>query len=262
MSKPRILICLVCGCERGSWVNPKLCLSLLRLARGPRFDIEVTVSDAPHIHVARNTCMVKARESNVDFLIQLDSDITLPEHFADVLSDVISRNLDVVGLGYALFGAVAKDKWAICPPISAGIFGNEYREVGSVPAGILIIRSAVWQQVPGPWFKYEWKADEIASRQMDEDMYFCELAGKFGFKVWTHNDVAGHLKTVDMSGVITGAVSVQNLSDEISQIRAQRTPGRKVWTAADQAALDAVKARQSSQKPGMAGTLLQKIGIR
>lgn len=219
--KPKLLVCVLVQDERGGWVNPALCLSLIKLTHDERFDLRVEMVGERPLHFARNLCVAKARSWDASYLMMVDSDMTLPDTFADVLDAAISRELEVVGLPYALFNACGgKKRWAIIPDVNSGIqtFGilppmeDGFREVGGVAGGVLIIRNDVWRKLRGPWFLYEFNNDELASKRVDEDFHFAELCRENGIKVWVHDDTAGHLKTANITGIITGDVPVQNIN--------------------------------------------------
>jgi hypothetical protein len=70
-----------------------------------------------------------------------------------------------------------------------------------VGSGVLFISSEVWKKIPGPWFRWIVNDDEETTQVMGEDYYFCELVQRHGLQVWTHNDMAGHLKTLNVTRV-------------------------------------------------------------
>ena len=103
MSKPRVLVCVLCGRERDSWINPALFRSLLNL-QDARFDVTIDLAyDLKPYEFARNTCMMNAKLGGYDYLVQIDNDMVLPAAFADVLHETVSSGKHVVGLKAGAF---------------------------------------------------------------------------------------------------------------------------------------------------------------
>src|ERR1700733_13236256 len=104
MSKPKILVCVLCGIQRDEWVNPILTDQLLTIATHPNFDFTfLMVMNQRPWHRARNRCIAEARRLQVDACVQIDRDMTLPSDFAHILDDAIATGKDVVTLKTATF---------------------------------------------------------------------------------------------------------------------------------------------------------------
>jgi hypothetical protein len=187
----------LCSTERGGWVNPQLCAALLSLQRDPRFHITVEmVQDVRPVEHARNVCIVSARASGADVCVQIDNDNIPPANFADILGDAASTGKAVVALPYA----VMFDGVPGMIPADNGLKDGQFRQTGCAGAGVLIINAEVWRVIPrGPWFRWLTNDDETGSRRLGEDYFFCELVRQHGLTAWTHQRVAGHLKTTDIT---------------------------------------------------------------
>ncbi|HEX3740237.1 MAG TPA: hypothetical protein VHV29_10980 [Terriglobales bacterium] len=69
-----------------------------------------------------------------------------------------------------------------------------------------MVHRSVWQKIPrGPWFR--WNHGE-PTETLDkgpngcgEDVYFCRLVREHGLKVWTHAQLAGHYRNVDLTAM-------------------------------------------------------------
>ena len=216
--KHKIIISVLCGPERERWINPRLFDSLIALQWDSRFSILISNTYGfNRYEVARNRALQMARDNNPDALVQIDNDMVLPTQFGDVLSDAIASEKDVVGFPSAralLHGGhvtpesriFARCVEALSPPERQGNCG-EFVRARHVGTGVLIIRAEVWRRIPrGPWFKWLAADDELLSPRVAEDYYFCELAEKHGLSVWSHRSVAGHLKTIDITNVVSEAV--------------------------------------------------------
>ncbi len=80
-----MLVCVLCGRERYSCINPALFRSLLNLQYARFY---VTIDLAYYLkpyEFARYTCMIYAKFCGYDYLVQIDNDMVLPAAFADVL---------------------------------------------------------------------------------------------------------------------------------------------------------------------------------
>lgn len=192
--KPKVLVCVLCSIERTGWVAPPLCLSLIQLQQDPRFDCRIRmVTDAKPVEHARNLCVFAAREGGADVLVQIDNDMTLPANFADILHDAYRTGKAVVSLP----SGILPPEGPQMIPGDNGKKDGQFRVTGCAGAGVLVINSEVWRAISGPWFKWLANDDEVLSRKLSEDYYFCGLVQRHGLTVWTHERVAGHLKTVN-----------------------------------------------------------------
>lgn len=196
MNRPKILVCVLTSTERDGWVNPSLCELLLALQGDSRFDLTVQmVTDKRPFHYARNLCIRRAQLERADYCVQIDNDIVPPANFADILHAAIVTGKAVVGLEYA----VRFDSgWKRIPGLN-GPRDGQFRAPGNLGGGALIIKRDVWEKIRGPWFLWVAENDELAECKLSEDSFFCELAMRHGFTVWTHDSAAGHLKCVDVT---------------------------------------------------------------
>ena len=194
MQATKVLIAVLCGPERNGWINPQLCDTLLRMSRSQHFAVTVEFIFGSHgVDRARNVAIDKAREQNADFLIQIDNDMTCTDPLA-ILAEADALALDIV----AVSAGISKGEGSYQPNVDlAGERRGNFMRVSNAGAGVLILRSSVWQKMPkAPLFLY--------TAEVGEDVYFCRLAQGLGFTIWTHASLAGHLKTVDISSLLPG----------------------------------------------------------
>ncbi len=200
MGKPRILLYVLCGRERDTWVNPALCRQLLQL-QDARFDVTVDFAyDLKPHERARNHCVMNAKHGSYTHLCMIDNDMILPAKFANVLHETVSSGKAVVGLKYGALAWEGEGLRMLACHDNGPVDGN-FRRTGQVGGGVLIISADVWRKVPGPWFRWLVNDDEWTSQRISEDLYFCELVQAQGFEVWTHKQAAGHLKTMDLTAM-------------------------------------------------------------
>ena len=194
MDKPRVLVCVLVSSERHGWVNPRLCEALIHFSKDERFDVTVEMVSERWVDHARNVAVVAAREHGATWLIQIDNDCIPPSNLIGILSDADASGKQIVGLGSAVFSQGE-------PQIIPGDNGRKdgaFRQTGNCGAGVLLMHSKVWETIPGPWFKWVSNDDETTTLRLGEDYYFTERAIEHGFTIWTHRDLAGHLRSLDI----------------------------------------------------------------
>lgn len=198
-------------------MNPWLCSALLRLQQDQRFDLAVWMAkDLRPTEFARNSCIAQARESGAVVCVQIDHDMTLPPTFGDILHDAIATDKAVVSLPSGIFPPEGLQ----VIPGDNGKPDGQFRQTGGAGAGILIVNAEVWRAILGPWFRWLTNDDELGSRRLGEDYYFCELVHEHGLKVWTHQCVSGHLKTVNLTPL---ALTFQRMQKRIADL--EHKPG-------------------------------------
>jgi hypothetical protein len=201
MRKPKVLLCVLCGRERETWINPALFRALLHL-QDERFDVTVDLAyDLKPHEFARNHCVMNAKARGYDYLCMVDNDMVLPGNFGHILHEAIASGKAVVGLKAGAFCWTGNDLRMLSCHDNGQVDGN-FRRTGVVGGGCLIISSQVWKTIPkGPWFRWVVNDDEWCSTKTSEDLFFCELVQEHGLEVWTHKTAAGHLKTIDLTGI-------------------------------------------------------------
>jgi hypothetical protein len=225
-SKPKILVCVLCGLERGNWINPSLTENLYAMFRDPRFEVNYyPVRDLPPWEVARNATIAAARKLNVDWLISFDNDNFVPgANPLDVLMQANPERHAVIGLTSGV--GSPHGAYALFPESTRGNDGP-FREADEVGGACLFVHKTVWQKIPqGPWFRWLHGENEALvpdRKTCGEDVYFCRLVRDYGMKVWTHPMLAGHYRTTD----ITALVQTLAQLNQQAQMAAQRTPAQE-----------------------------------
>jgi hypothetical protein len=138
----------------------------------------------------------------------------------DVLAQANGERQNVIGLNYA-HGSQSTGEYALFPDHGHGAADGPFREVQSTASGVLFIHRSVWQKISPPWFKWEIPSNPLLAPEKNsgEDMYFSALCRKHGLRIWTHQQLAGHYKSTDITGM------VQTISELNRRAQAaQRTP--------------------------------------
>jgi glycosyltransferase involved in cell wall biosynthesis len=193
-TRPKVLICVLCGPERNGWINPRLTDTLLRTVRDQRFAVEIEFIYGAHgVDRARNLAIDKAREKQADWCIQIDNDMTIADPLG-ILSDANAKALDIISVGAGI--SKIEGTYQANVDLTRENCGN-FMRITNAGAGVLMIRSSVWQKIPKATL-FVWTAD------CGEDVYFANFVQTLGFKLWTHATLAGHLKTVDITSLLRG----------------------------------------------------------
>lgn len=127
------------------------------------------------IDTGRNSCAERAVATQSDYLFFIDSDLTFPPH---TLTQLIQVDKDIIG---ATYNKKRLPLELVTSRPRETLPGEVFKTEG-VPTGLLLIRTAVFNLLPKPWFAYQFS--EGSNDCMGEDTYFCRKAVKFGFELW------------------------------------------------------------------------------
>ena len=140
---------------------------------------------------ARNEIVKNAMDKKFDYVLMVDSDIILPkdalqlmtEDCPDICLGVYPRKNTKNG-ETELFKDNSKDffdrfKYSeITGPLTERICRMEVKGGGF---GCALVALSVFEKMAYPWFKFEAYKDFTA---LSEDLFFCDRAGKMGYKIW------------------------------------------------------------------------------
>lgn len=150
------------------------------LVRTVGHDLDLVYSPGPYTHWNREHLVQSALETDADYLMFIDTDVTFPP---DGIARLIDDDKDIVGAMYNLkqpepvttikmwnedrseFRAV-KDE-----PLPAELF-----QVAALPTGFMLIRLACLARMAFPYFPCEFGRGE--------DVAFCLNAQEVGLEVW------------------------------------------------------------------------------
>jgi GT2 family glycosyltransferase len=223
LSKPKVLVAVLCGPERYQWIAPGLTLRLIEATQTPGLDVHVAaVYGAYGYAMARNRAVEMFLESDNSVLWMVDNDTTPP---ADFVSRVLEfEKADVVALPYYMRpDGVRKASSYLCIGWRASEqnffhmplqLEHKWQEVDVGGAGCMFIRRAVLERMAFPWFQIpEHAIEKRFLAGACEDFDFCERAQAAGFHIWTHGGLlCGHLHTVDLS-VVAEEIVVRRETD-------------------------------------------------
>ena len=144
--------------------------------------IEMFLSEDRPIPSNRNRIIKKFLETDNDYLMMVDSDITPPKNILAILNsnkEIISPMCFVMKDVDKITNAVNKVKreYKVITEFDKGI-----NEVDAVGTGCIFIKRNIIEKMKKPLFKYKYNKEGILSN--GEDFNFCDNAKKEGFKIF------------------------------------------------------------------------------
>lgn len=163
---------------------------------------------------ARNKIAKLALNYGVDYVLMVDSDVTVPcnalvnlmAHDVDVCSgfymhrdsstNAVSERTSICKLekpdGGYYFGYPTESQWTIAELREKREAGEHLIEIHGGGMGCILIRTSVFNEVPYPWF--DWVDYGQGIGMLSEDLFFCESCRNEGIKLYADTRVAcGHM---------------------------------------------------------------------
>ena len=167
----------------GTMVHTNFALSLAALMGNVRDHQCLLInSRSSNIAISRNRAVLEAKAAQCDALLFLDTDMSFP---ADTLERLVRADKDIVGCNYVMrqppYAALARSLG------NAHVQVQGVTQVERLPTGVMLIRMAVFDRLPQPWFRFPVLDNaEIGG----EDYWFCDAARQAGFSVWMETDLS------------------------------------------------------------------------
>jgi len=156
-----------------------------------------------NIHMVSGTLIADQRQKLVkialkegaDWILFLDSDMRFPKNIAHRM---IANDLDIVAANYATrrmpTKTVAFSNFEKLECIYLGDAQSRMQEVDAVGMGVMLVKAQVFKALPQPWFQIGYAPKSEAF--VGEDIYFCKLAQRYGFKVMIDNAVSAEVRHI------------------------------------------------------------------
>lgn len=127
-----------------------------------------------YVDMNRNLIVASALQHNQDALLFIDTDMVVPTDLGAILN---AHDKDIVGCDYVR----RYEPYDLCGRTLDGQpFGTTgLRDMESLGAGALLIRTGVFKRMKVPWFY-----NEYAGEWTGEDRIFCRDARAAGFQIW------------------------------------------------------------------------------
>jgi hypothetical protein len=184
---PKIAICYTSA----DMVHADFTLALtgMCLAIHP-LDVTVINAKSSIVAEARNNGVEQARADGAEYLLFLDSDMTFPP---TLLPRLLLHRKDIVGAIYPRRKAPYTPLGTLLQPTQTVTDGGLV-EMARLPTGCMLIRMAVIEMLPKPWFRFGVDTDNGSI--IGEDYAFCDAARAAGARIWADLDLSqeiGHI---------------------------------------------------------------------
>lgn len=161
---------------------------LIRLIRRyPETAVRFMAPTGIYIGNLRESAVKVAQQTGASHILFIDADMRFP---TDTLQRLLARNADIVGANYV---QRTMPEWWVARRDNASIssIGRTGLEaVDFVGAGCLLIRRAVFDVLPRPWFDTPFDGETFVG----EDVSFCRHARKHAYEVLIDHDLSQHVR--------------------------------------------------------------------
>ena len=174
------------------FIEPECFLSVYELEKTGEVTLYMPPSHS--IDLTRNLIAKYALDEGYDYILWVDSDMTLPK---DALTKLMSHDKDIVSEVYTYkqlggTNAVAKRFIPTENDVYEDIPLEEIQshkgimEVDGVGFGCVLTKTEIFNHIKDPWF--------VLTHGMGEDIDFCRKAQNAGYKIYLDTEVlAGHI---------------------------------------------------------------------
>ena len=159
------------------------CLTeLVKLNTMNNIDTHVVMDASTVLLTQRERLALEARNIGAEYMLWLDSDMSFPSTTAlrlmahnenIVAANYVRRQLPAKGVAYEKLG-----DWENPLPFA---IQNDLVEVEGIGMGCMMVKTAVLEQIPQPWFEFEWMPE--SNDWLGEDMTFCKKLAAVGHKI-------------------------------------------------------------------------------
>lgn len=192
----KIFLGIPCGCERDSWINPRLASFLTATAaKHPSTPIHYEF-DARPVFLARNNIAKAFLQTDAKWLCTIDNDMRPPANLFSILDGAPADASIIVP---RMFCAAEGNRpqylaWGLPGPSPDR---PQWQRLANAGTGVMFIRRNVFSAIAFPWFEFGRYAD--GSTRAAEDCVFCEKASRAGVHIYGNRQIlCGHFRTVEL----------------------------------------------------------------
>ena len=166
---------------------------------GGKIDITTNWVVGTYVHKARQQLVEEAYETGTNYMLWLDSDHHFP---MDLLVRLLAHDKEMVGINYSTRGV--PPRYVAIERISTDHQDDELggkikatraedtgiEEVEALGFGAVLMKAVILPTLPKdkPWFFFKW--DVKSGRHVGEDVWFCRLVRKAGWKIYVDHDLS------------------------------------------------------------------------
>jgi len=183
----KVTIGIPTNMDSGRGMRNKMAKCLLDLVVKGGYEFEVILAHEGYtIAENRNYLAVQAIKNGSEYILMIDDDMTFEP---DILDRLMENQKDIVGVAYhprSETGEIIKYLDEVTSVAIENSDDPKYKdtfECHATGTGIILIRTEVFNNMPRPWFMFEYH--ETGQCKLGEDWFFCREAKKAGYKIYT-----------------------------------------------------------------------------
>lgn len=143
-----------------------------------------------YLHESRNDVIRQSIRLEAEYVLFIDSDMSFPEN---ALTTLMSRGKDIIGVNYNYRQYPVRSITVLDPTYPDSL--TEPFMVRVAGTGFLLIRTAIFKNLPEPWFHFN--PSSTTDPLTGEDVWFCNLARAHNLDIWVDPTIQiGHIGTV------------------------------------------------------------------
>ena len=132
---------------------------------------------------------------HADYVLWLDSDMRFP---ITIYYDLVKHDKDIVACNYLTRDGKNNTTSFIKNKDIITRLSLTQREklvqVDFCGMGVMLVKKAVFDRIPKPWFDIIWNPD--SQTYSGEDIYFCQKAADYGFEIWIDTETSKEVKHI------------------------------------------------------------------
>jgi hypothetical protein len=176
---PSVMPHVAIAVPSGSMVHADFALALAVMMHGlGELKMSLICAKSSIVADARNIGLNFALDQKAEYVLFIDSDMTFPR---DALLKLLVRNVDIIGATYSRRTAPFSFLGDILPEQPADA-PRGLVEMARIPTGFLLIRTAVFERLTRPYFRF--RTDEERGVIIGEDYDFSDRVRALGYRIW------------------------------------------------------------------------------
>ena len=171
-----------------------MCLTqMVKLNTQNNLDTHVLMDASTVLLTQRERLALEAQKVGAEHMLWLDSDMVFPAttalrllaHNQDIVAaNYVRRQLPAKGVAYETIG-----DWENPLPFESR---DELATVEGIGMGCMLMKTAILNEVPRPWFEFGWTPE--SNDHLGEDMIFCQKMAQAGHTVKVDTNLSMELR--------------------------------------------------------------------
>lgn len=167
-------------------IHVGLAATLLDIAENRRIPLGIQFSkDVPHDSNRNKMVKYFLEQTDLEWLLMIDSDIMPPRNILEMIGNnkkVCSALVCAAREGKRVPLALYIDPADGVAEFDPAKMTDGLQRVDAIGTGCILIHRSILENMPKPYFKFEYNADGITC--LGEDLYFCKRLREMGEEIW------------------------------------------------------------------------------